>query len=94
MPLDRTAAERQRRHRERKRTGVRIVPVEVDFETIDTLADAGLVDWNTDDPREISTAIIEAIRRWSQIEDVTRDGFGFGNRYKQLAGPIARGTEA
>jgi len=58
------AAERQRRHRERRRHGVFVVPVEVTCEMITALVDQGDVDEaNSSDLDYVGEAITAAARR-------------------------------
>ena len=57
---DPTAAERQCRYRQRRRAGIRVVPVEVDAEIVDTLVMKGwLSDQDTLDPKNIAAALRE-----------------------------------
>lgn len=55
-----TAKDRQRRCRERKRHGKRIVPVEVDFDDCDALVDAGLLQFEDSENRK---RISDALRK-------------------------------
>ncbi len=58
------AAERQRRHRERRRAGIFVVPVEVTCEIITALVDQGDVDdANSSDLDYVGEAIAAAARR-------------------------------
>ncbi len=58
------AAERQRRHRERRRAGIFVVPVQVTCAMITALVDRGDVDdANSTDPDIVGKAITAAARR-------------------------------
>ncbi len=58
------AAERQRRHRERRRHGVFVVPVEVTGEIVEALIDQGDIDEaNSSDLECVGKAITAAARR-------------------------------
>ncbi len=58
------AAERQRRHRARRKQGRFVVPVEVTGEMITALVDQGDVDEaNSSDPDHVGEAIAAAARR-------------------------------
>ncbi len=58
------AAERQRRHRARRKQGRFVVPVEVTCEMITALVDQGDVDEaNSNDPNFVGEAIAAAARR-------------------------------
>ncbi len=58
------AAERQRRHRERRRCGVFVVLVEVTGEMVEALVDRGDLDEaNSSDPDHVGEAIAAAARR-------------------------------
>ncbi len=58
------AAERQRRHRERRRAGIFVVPVEVTGEMVQALVDQGDVDEaNSSDLNRVGNAITAAARR-------------------------------
>jgi hypothetical protein len=74
-PLDadarrRNDAERQRLRRQRRKDGVTIVSVEVSFDVLDALADAGLVAWNEADRAVLGEAATSALWAWA---GVTRD---------------------
>ena len=58
------AAERQRRHRERRRHGVFVARVLVSFEMLEALIDQGDVnEANSSDPDHVGEAITAAARR-------------------------------
>ncbi len=58
------AAERQRRHRDRRRAGIFVVPVQVTGEMVEALVDQGDVDEaNSSDLDRIGEAIAAAARR-------------------------------
>ncbi len=62
------AAERQRRHRERRRHGVFVVPVEVTGEMVEALVDQGDVDeGNSSDLDCVGKAIAAASRRGLEL---------------------------
>ncbi len=58
------AAERQRRHRDRRKHGRFVVPVEVRGEMVEALVDRGDLDEaNSSDPDHVGEAIAAAARR-------------------------------
>ena len=58
------AAERQRRHRERRRAGIFVARVLVSFEMLEALIDQGDVnEANSSDPDHVGEAITAAARR-------------------------------
>ncbi len=58
------SAERQRRHRERRRTGIFVVPVQVTCEMVETLIKQGDVDEaNSSNLDCVGEAIVAAARR-------------------------------
>ncbi|MFW6028053.1 MAG: hypothetical protein ACOC9Q_00820 [bacterium] len=65
------AAYRQRLRRQRRRAGVVVVPVEVSFDLLAALADAGKCSWNEGDRAVIGNAATDALCEWA---GVTRDG--------------------
>jgi hypothetical protein len=63
MPTDRTAAERQRRHRKRHRDGLELFAGEIDHDTIERLIDAQVIkDDDALNPRHLGEAILWAVR--------------------------------
>lgn len=59
-----SAAERQRRRRARIRTGVRLVTLELTFDDVDALIEAGmLAAWDDQDPPAIAAAIMRLLSR-------------------------------
>jgi hypothetical protein len=64
MGLPATPAERQRRYRARRRSGVVYVRGEVDADTLDSLIDGGLLAWgDQNDPDAVWLALIRSARR-------------------------------
>jgi len=60
-----TAAERQRRWRERRQAGRFCVAIEISQELIDGLTDSGhLAQWNDTDPQAIGAAVVAAAREY------------------------------
>ena len=91
------AAERMKRLRERRARGVRVIPVEVDSDLLETLEQLGLVDPDeTDDPGALSFALAmlleeaaEARRRRTEVFSLrvtNRTGAGVESK------PIKRGV--
>lgn len=59
---DRTAAERQRRRRERMRWGLRVVSVEVPDEIVDGLIERGFLAYDKEDDKEaIGAALVRFV---------------------------------
>jgi uncharacterized protein (DUF427 family) len=64
MPTDRTAAERQRRHRKRLRDGLELFAGEIDHDTIDRLIDAEVIkDDGALNSRQLGEAVLRAARQ-------------------------------
>ena len=62
--IDPTAAERQRRHRDRVRRDVKLVRLEINGDDLDALNDAGLVAWNENDTERLAEAVRTALDEW------------------------------
>ena len=62
--VDRTAAKRQRRRRDRARRGVRVVGIEITWDDLDAFDTAGLLAWNENDPGEIADAVRIVLDEW------------------------------
>ncbi len=52
-----TAADRMRRHRERRRRGAVVIRLEIDWDDMDALARRELLEENENDPAEIAKAV-------------------------------------
>ena len=63
-PNDSTAAERQRRRRDRAQRGVKLVHLEITGDDLDALNDAGLVAWNESDSEKLAGAVRTALDEW------------------------------
>lgn len=65
MTSQRSAADRQRDRRARKKCGRSVLPLELDLgETADKLVEAGLLEgWSAEDPKAIASALAAALDR-------------------------------
>ena len=69
MPGARTAAERQRRHRQRRRSGRGVLRVEVDLTALaDALVEAGwLAAWDAENADALAAAVGRLLTRLSRV---------------------------
>ena len=63
------------RWRDRQRRGVVVVPVEILWDDLDAMNDAGLVAWNEQDRNEIGLAVRHIVDEWR--EEQTGGAIGF-----------------
>lgn len=63
-----SSAERNRRYRQRRRDGVRVVPLALHHDVLDDLIERHLLaGWDEGDPRAVADAIRAALEQWREV---------------------------